>query len=114
VIKELNKSICQLMPQLPLPEIFERYEEMLKVRRRSIALFGEEVGNCVDIHDESVVVSAFSSAMVDCICISNVRLELWYRCPSIIIFRERYEVQATLVGLLICLRRGSESFARYR
>lgn len=50
VVEELYQSIGQLMPQLSLPEVFERDEQVLEVCWSGIPLLCEEVGDRVDVH----------------------------------------------------------------
>lgn len=46
----LDERVGQFVPQFALPEVFEIEKVVLNVFGGGIALFGQQVGDCVDVH----------------------------------------------------------------
>lgn len=50
MVEEFYKGICQLMPELAFPEVFEVKHKRLEFLGSFVSLLSEEIGNCVGVH----------------------------------------------------------------
>lgn len=52
MVEKLHQGICELVPELPLPEVLKVQHKGLELLCGLVPLLGEEVGDRIDIHLE--------------------------------------------------------------